>query len=95
MPRIPKPFHKPARRESIATVSVDEEVRHICLDDTSQRSFQRAEEDVVNNADIGITFAEGADVALYSVNQQSCQCSSGSGARGRRQIRAAAGILSE
>jgi hypothetical protein len=85
MPCIPEPFHKPARRKSFAVILADEEVQHICLDDASPCSFQGAEADVINNTGIGITVAKGADVSLYSGNQQ----------RGGRQNLAAAGILSE
>jgi hypothetical protein len=67
----------------------------ICLDDASRCSFQGVEADAVNSTGVGISNAEGADVALYSGDQQSCQCSGSSGARGRRQNRAAAGILFE
>jgi hypothetical protein len=69
VPCIPEPFHKPAGRESLAIISVDEEVRHICLDDASRCSFQGIEADVVNITGIGISNAEGADVALYSGDQ--------------------------
>jgi hypothetical protein len=68
MPCIPEPFYKLARRESLAFVSIDEEVRHICLDDASQCSFQGIEEDAINSIDISITLAKGDDVALYSGN---------------------------
>jgi hypothetical protein len=95
MPCIPEPFHKPAGRESFAVISTDEEVRHICLDNASRCSFQGVEVDVVNSVGIGISIAQGADVALYSGDQQSCQCGGSSRARGMRQNRAAVGILFE
>jgi hypothetical protein len=95
MPCVPESFHKPAWRKSSAVISTNEEVRHICLDNASRYSFQGVEADAVNSTGVGIPNAEGADVALYSCDQQGCQCSGGSGARGRRQNRVAASILSK
>jgi hypothetical protein len=69
VPGILEPFRKPGGREIITSVPIDEEVRRIFFDDASRCSFQGFEENVVNCANIGITFAKGADVALYSGNQ--------------------------
>jgi hypothetical protein len=41
MPGIPEPFHKPAGRESFAVISVDEEVRHICLDNVGIQELKQ------------------------------------------------------
>jgi hypothetical protein len=58
--------------KSFAVISTDEEIRHICLDNASRCSFQGVKADAVNNAGFGISIAEGADVSLYSGDQQSC-----------------------
>jgi hypothetical protein len=69
MPRVPEPFYKPIKRESFAIISADEKIGHICLDNASRRNFQGTKVDVVYCTYIGITIAEGANVALYSGDQ--------------------------